>query len=182
MTGIDWTYLVDEDLPPIDRGQVRPSVEAVAIASYTRTADISGALLGVFTDGTTPTYDQCQGVIDQAIELCLSDLPDYLPVDTYPRIQQAVVLKAACLVERFFYREQYEKGSARGHQDDYDLLIESIERFSGGGSDGERVDSIMARSTMAEYEPDYPMPPPRIMPRFPLPIDGSPDDEGQADN
>jgi len=182
MSPIDFTYIIDEDLPPVDRSKIRPAVDDVAILEATRLVDISGAYQQTFNDSTWPTATQCDGLIDQAIELTLADIPDFLPPSAYPRIQQAVALKAACLVERSFYREQYDKGSAKGHQDDYDLLIGAIERVAGGGAEGQRTDSIMLRSTMAEYEPDYPMPMPRIMPRTPLPIDGNPDDEGQVDN
>jgi hypothetical protein len=182
MSPVDFTYILDEDLPPVDRSQVRPSVDAVALLEATRLVDISGADQTTFTDTTRPTAAQCQGVIDQAVELALADIPDYLPESSYPRIQQLVALKAACLIERSFFREQYNKGSAEGYEKDYDLLVEAIERVVGGSGFGERVDSVMMRSTMAEYEPDYPVPPPRIMPRMPFPFDGNPDSEGQADN
>lgn len=178
---MDFTNILDPDFPQIDRTRVRPSVQQVAVHEATRTVDETGKVVGTFTDTTWPTADMCELVIDQAVELCLADLPDYMPESTYPRILQAVAFRAACLIERGFYREQYEKGSSKSHEDDYDKLLASIEVVSGGAQAGRRVDTPMMRSTMAEYEPDYPLPPPRIMPKLPFIVDGSTgDEEGQV--
>lgn len=179
MTSIDFTNIVDTDFPVADRLRVRPSVKEVALLERTRTVDQSGEEQGTFTPGTRPALDEVEELIDQALELTLSDLPDYLPESIYPRVQQAVALRAAVLIELSFYREQYNQGSAKGYDTMYDKLIASIELLGGMG-DGKRVDSIMGRSTMAEYEPDLPIPPPRVMPKTPFPIDGNPDSEGQA--
>ncbi len=179
MSGIDFTNILDEDFPLVDRVYVRPSVQEVAALEHTRTTDDTAAEVGDFTANTRPSRIQAEALIDLALELTLSDLPDYLPESIYARIQQAVALKAAVLVETSYYREQYTQGSARGYETMYDKLIASIEMLGGMG-DGQRVDSIMGRSTMAEYDPDLPIPPPRVIPKTPFPFDGNPDSEGQA--
>jgi hypothetical protein len=176
--GIDFTNIIDNDFPVVDRLRVAPSVEEVALLERTRTVDQSGEEQGTFTTATRPTLAEVNKLIAQALELTLSDLPDYLPESIYPRIQQAVALRAAVLVEISFYREQYNQGSARAYDTMYDKLIASIELLGGSGA-GRRVDSIMGRSTMAEFEPDLPIPPPRIIVKTPFPIDGNPDSEGQ---
>jgi hypothetical protein len=93
---IDFTNILDPDFPQIDRTRVRPSVKQVSILERTRCVDDSGADAGTFTDTTYPTYDECEGVIDTALELTLADVPDYLPESIYPRLLQAVALRAAC--------------------------------------------------------------------------------------
>lgn len=174
---IDFTNILDPDLPQIDRSQVRPSGSQVAIRCATRTMDQTGVPQGRWTDTTWPTADMAEGIIDQAVEETLADMPDYLPESTYPRVLQCVILKAACIVERTCYREQSEKGSSKNHEDTYEKLLASIEMVTGGTTAGHRVDSVMLRSTMAEYEPDYPLPPPRVMPKLPFVEDGSTGDE-----
>lgn len=176
---VDFTNILDEDFPVVDRTRVRPSVQEIAFLERTRTVDDTAGEAGNFTATTRPTHDEVEGLINLALELTLSDLPDYLPESIYPRVQQAVALKAAVLVETSYYREQYTQGSARGYETMYDKLIASIEMLGGMGT-GQRVDSIMGRSTMAEFEPDLPIPPPRVIPKTPIPFAGDPNAEGQA--
>lgn len=184
MSTLDFTYLIDEDFPQVDRAKVMPSVEQVALMERTRCVNEYGDDQGGFNDSTHPTYDECQGVILQAVELVLSEIPDYLPESIYPRIQQAAIFKASILIEASFYKEQYKSGSADYFETAYMGLVENLQGLGGGvNGQGHRVDSIMTRSTMAEYEPDYTLPPPRVMPKVPYIIDGSTgDEEGQVDN
>lgn len=184
MTSVDFTYLIDEDFPQVDRAQVTPSVTAVALMEQTRCVNEYGDDQGTLNDVTRPTADQCVGVISQAVELVLSEIPDYLPESIYPRIEQAIIFKAAILIEASFYKEQYKSGSADYFETAYKGLIENLQGLAGGPKGlGMRVDSIMTRSTMAEYEPDYALPPPRIMVRTPFVVDGSTgDEEAQVDD
>lgn len=176
--GIDFTNILDTDFPVVDRLRVAPSVQEVALLERTRTVDQSGEEQGDFTPSTRPKITEVEELIQQAVELTLADLPDYVPESLYPRVQQAITLKAAVLIELSFYREQYNQGSAKGYDTMYDKLIASIE-LVGGLGDGKRVDSIMGRSTMVEFDPDLPIPPPRVIPKTPFSIDGNPDSEGQ---
>lgn len=182
MSTIDFTYINDPDFPPVDRAQVTPTVDQVAITARTRTIDGDGVEQTTFTDTTRPTATECSFLVQQAVETVLSEMPDHLPVAVYPRLLQAIIFEAATLIELSFYREQYNQGSAKGFQDKRTMLLQSIEKVIGGAGVGQRVDSVVARSTMAEYEPDYAPPPPRVMPTLPFSIDGSPADEGQQDN
>lgn len=182
MSTIDFTNILDPDFPPVNRAAVTPTIDQVALLEETRLVDNTGTDQTTFTATTRPSATQATGVIAQALELVLSDMPDYLPESIYPRVLQAVILRSAVLIEISFFREQYDQGSARAYEAMYEKLLASIELLSGGSGAGNRVDSIMARSTMAEYEPDYPIPPPRVMPKMPFSIDGTPGDEGQADN
>jgi len=184
MTPLDFTYLVDEDFPQVDRSKVTPSVEQVALMERTRCVNQYGDDQGVFNDSTHPTYDEAQGIIAQAVELVLSEIPDYLPESIYPRVLQAAIFKSAILIEASFYKEQYKSGSAEYFETAYEKLVTNLQGIAGGvEGQGKRVDSIMVRSSMAEYEPDYTLPPPRVMPKVPFIIDGSTgDEEGQVDN
>lgn len=175
-SGIDFTNVIDPDFPPINREAVTPSVSEVALLCRTRTVDNTGAEQATFTPNTRPKYVEVENLIRMAVSQCLVDLPDYVAESYYPRIKEAVVLKAASLIELSFFREQYNQGSAQAYDTMYDKLIASIEMIEGGSGSGRRVDSVMGRSTMVEYDPDYPMPPPRVIVR-PVPIDGNPLDE-----
>ena len=64
--------------PVVDRAQVTPSVDDVALLCATRTIDSSGTQLGEFTSDTNPTDAQTQALIEQAVTLVLTPLPDYL--------------------------------------------------------------------------------------------------------
>lgn len=149
--------------PPVDRTQVTPSVDDVALLCATRTIDESGTQLGVFTDDTNPTDVQTQALIEQAVTLVLSPLPDYLQVSLYSRISQAAALQAAILVETSFYREQANAGSIVAMQQTLAAMLSSIKEDSGGAGSSQRVDSIVVRSTMADYDPYYVMPPPPVV-------------------
>jgi hypothetical protein len=178
---VDFTYILDPDFPVVNRPAVTPTIDQVAVLEATRLVDNTGADQSTFTATTRPNATQAASIISQALKLTLADLPDYVPESVYPRVLQAVTLRSAVLIELSFFREQYHQGSAQGFEQMYEKLLASIELVAGGSGAGNRVDTIMGRSTMAEYEPDYPMPPPRVMPRR-VSIDGTPADEAQADN
>jgi hypothetical protein len=114
----------------------------------------------MFTSDTNPTDAQCDALITQAVQLVLTPLPDYLPASLYGRIRQAASLQAAILVETSFYREQANSGSIVALTAAMRALLDAIQEDSGGAGVSNRVDSIVARSTMAEYDPYYTMPPP----------------------
>jgi hypothetical protein len=149
--------------PPIDQAAVTPSVDEVALLCATRTIDESGTQLGTFTSDTNPTDVQCEGLIAQAVTMVLTPLPDYLQQSLYGRIQQAVALQAAILVETSFYREQANAGSIVAMTTSLRLMLGAIQEDAGGAGVSNRVDSIVVRSTMADYDPYYPMPPPPVV-------------------
>ena len=149
--------------PPVDRGQVTPSPDDVALLCATRTIDESGTQLGVFTSDTNPTDAQVQGLIEQAVTLVLTPLPDYVQENLYGRIQQAAALQAAVLVETSFYREQANAGSITALQSALAAMGKAIAIDAGAPGGVGSVDSIVVRSTMAEYDPYYVMPPPPVV-------------------
>lgn len=178
MTEIDYTNLVDRDFPVVDRTKVVPSVKEVALLERTRTVGQDGTEQGTFTATTRPTEEEVEELTAQAVEVILADLPDYLPESAYPRIQQAICLKAAVLIETSFFREQYNSSGAKGYETACERLVESINEIVGMNAGGKRVDSPLLRSSMAEYQPDYPIPPPHIIPKLPIPLE-DPNAEGQ---
>lgn len=155
-------YAEQISFPPVDHSQVTPTVDDVAVLCATRTIDTGGTQLGTFTSDTVPTDLQVQSLILQAVTLVLAPLPDYLQQSLYPRITQAVRLQAVVLLETSFYREQANAGSIVALTSALDALLRAIEQDAGGGP-AERVDSIVMRSTMAEYDPLYVMPPPPVV-------------------
>lgn len=149
--------------PAVDRAQCTPSVDDVALLCATRTIDEAGDQLGVFTSDTNPTDVQAQALIEQAVMLVLTPLPDYLPASLYARIAQAAALQAAILVETSFYREQANSGSIVALTSALTAMLRSIAEDAGGGGASQRVDSVVVRSTMADYDPYYVMPPPPVV-------------------
>jgi hypothetical protein len=151
------------DFPPVDIGAVTPTSDDVALLVATRTIDESGTQLGVFTADTNPTDEQCDGLIAQATTLVLGPLPDYLQESLYDRIKECVALQAAILVETSFYREQANAGTLVALTAALNALLRGVQEDSGGAGVSNRVDSIVVRSTMADYDPYYPMPPPPVV-------------------
>ena len=156
-------YPGQPSFPEIDRSQVTPTSDDVALLVATRTIDTAGDELGVFTDDTRPTDTQCDGLIQQAIEMVLTPLPNRMQAYLYPAVQQAVALQAAILVETSFYREQANTGSITALQARLGSMLSAIEEDSGASGVSNRVDSIVVRSTMADYDPYYAMPPPPVV-------------------
>ena len=149
--------------PPVDREQVTPSVDDVALLCATRTIDESGAQLGVFSVDTNPTDTQVEGLIVQAVTMVLTPLPDYFQQSLYGRVSQAAALQAAILVETSFYREQANTGTIVAMTTALRAMLAAIQEDSGGAGVSQRVDSIVVRSTMADYDPYYVMPPPPVV-------------------
>ena len=156
--------------PPIDRTQCAPTSDDVALLEATRTIDTAGDELGEFTSDTRPTDVQTDALIQQALEMVLTPLPDRVQENLYPRIRQAVALQAAILVETSFYREQANTGSITAMQSTLAAMLDSIQEDAGGAGNANQVDSVVVRSTMADYDPYYAMPPPPVV-GIPLPED-----------
>ena len=149
------------NFPPIDPDAITPTVDDVALLIATRTIDEGGTQLVHFTSDTVPTDVQVQGLIAQATTLVLGALPNYLSSSLYGRIKEAVAIQAAILVETSFYREQANAGSIVELNALLRTALNQLEEDSGGGTGtSSRVDSIVVRSTMTDYDPYYPMPPP----------------------
>ncbi len=96
-----------------------------------------------------------QGLIEQATTLVLTPLPDYLQPSLYGRISQAAALQAAILIETSFYREQANAGSIVALQQGLTAMRNAIEEDAGGAGASQRVDSIVQRSTMTDYDQYY---------------------------
>jgi hypothetical protein len=139
---------------------VTPSVDDVALLCATRTIDTSGAQLGQFTSDTRPTDAQAGALIAQAATMVLAPLPDHLQQSLYPRIRQSVALQAAILVETSFFREQANTGTVVAMSTSLQSMLRAVQEDAGGAGVSQRVDSIVVRSTFAEYDPYYQMPPP----------------------
>jgi hypothetical protein len=158
-----WPYPEQVTFPPVDREQVTPSVGDVALFAATRTIDTSGDELGAFTSDTRPTDVQVNGLIAAAVTMVLTPLPDYFQESLYGRVKQAIVLQTAILIETSFYREQANAGSIVAMTAALAAMRVAIEADAGGAAVSQRVDTIVARSTIAEYDPYYVMPPPPVV-------------------
>ena len=91
--------------PPVDVAAVTPSVDDVAELNMTRTIDQGGNELGTFTDKTRPTDAQVYGIIADAMDEVLAQLPSNFDTKWYPAVSRVIALRAATQVEASFYRE-----------------------------------------------------------------------------
>jgi hypothetical protein len=158
-----WPYPEQITFPAVDREQITPSVSDVALLAGTRTIDTSGTLVGTFNSDTNPTDVQVNGLIAQAVTIVLTPLPDYFQESLYGRVKQAITLQAAILIETSFYREQANAGSIVAMTAALGAMRAAIEADAGGAAVSQRVDTIVARSTVADYDPFYVMPPPPVV-------------------
>ena len=148
-----------------------PSSDDVALLCATRTIDTAGDELGVFTDDTRPTDVQAHALIEQAMTMVLAPLPDQLQASLYGRIQQAVALQAAILVETSFYSEQANAGSIVAlHTRLGAMLRRSRKTRAAPASPTASTRSSCARR-WPSTTPIYAMPPPPVVGR-PLPPEG----------
>lgn len=149
--------------PPVDVSKVTPTVADVALLEHTRTLDTGSNELGAFTSDTRPTDTEVQALIAQAVTIVLAPLPDYFQESLYDRVRQAVALQTALLIESSFYREQANTGTIVALGQALSGMLSAIEADAGGARSSARVDSIVLRSTIAEYDPYYPLPPPPVV-------------------
>lgn len=102
---------VEADFPTVDEAEVRPTVGDIANLANSRTAAGGGGEISEFTDDTDPTADQVDGLIDQAVEAILAQLPTRFEVAHYERVRHAIALYTLILMEGSFFREQLDSGS-----------------------------------------------------------------------
>lgn len=157
--------------PPVDRTQCTPTSDDVALLVATRTIDSTGDELGTFTSDTRPTDVQTDALIGQALTMVLTPLPDRFSSSLYDRVSQAVALQTAILVETSFYREQANTGSITALQARLGEMLTAVAEDAGGAGISNRVDSVVVRSTIADYDPYYSPPPPPVVGQ-PLPPAG----------
>jgi hypothetical protein len=150
--------------PHINVPAVTPSVDDVALLLQTRTISAGGGPLSTFTDATRPSAEQVAGIIYQAIIVICEQFKQDVPTYLYPRVKQAIAFQAAVLVEDSFFREQVTNGQSNAAS--YAALVTTImgnvvgDAGNAAGA-ARRVDSVVLRSTMTDYDEIYPLPPPR---------------------
>ena len=95
------------DWPNIDPQDVVPTVQDVADLERTRTVNAtSGEQEGTFNANTFPTDVDVQNLLDDATASVLSQLPDAVDPELYPRITYAIKLQTAIFIETSFFRVQ----------------------------------------------------------------------------
>jgi hypothetical protein len=122
-----WPTVAGTDWPAADVGQVTPSVDDVAALSRTRTVEAGGSDPGTFTTDTQPSDQEVSDLIDQAVEVVLSQLPTLFPAGYYPQVRHAAALYAALLIEGSYFREQLNEGSAQLWRQLYDAAITGLQ-------------------------------------------------------
>lgn len=110
---VSTSAMVESDWPEVDLDAVRPTVEQVATLEHTRLMDEGGKTQETFTDGTEPTSEEVNELIDIAVNLVMVQLPlNKFNPDHYETVRHAGTLQAAILVEGSFFREKLDSGSA----------------------------------------------------------------------
>jgi hypothetical protein len=138
---------------------ITPTVEQVSALERTRTVGEGGADLGVFNSETRPTDTEVLTVAAIAVEM-LDSQPAWLQT-------QAVATILTCLlIEESYFRDATQIAMYR------DLLMRLGFIIRVGGSGGgdpveeRRLDTVMMRPGMTEYDPWYPLPVP--VPNWPV--------------
>lgn len=145
---------------------IRPTVDEVAALERTRTIGEGSEDEGTFNDNTHPTAAEVEALIDQAVDAVLNQLPVAISETYYPQTRHAITLYTAILVEGSYHREQISEGSVALWRA---LMENTIVRLqatldvegAGAGAGARRVDSVIARTVMADYDLAY-LPPPRV--------------------
>ena len=121
---------IDPALEPFhpERELVTPTVDDVAALERTRTIAEGNTEEVTFTEATRPTYSDVEDLIEQAVDLVLSELPMKFPKRHYDSVQRAAALYAAVLVEGSFHREQSEAGSSSLWRTLYNTAILNLQR------------------------------------------------------
>jgi hypothetical protein len=114
VTGVDWD--------PVDREELKPQLQQVALLERTRTVEESGEERGTFTATTRPNVSEVNTIITLATDMVLAQLPTLRFDPThYDDVTNAIAMQAAILIEASFFREQLDEGSA----DIYTRLLQS---------------------------------------------------------
>jgi hypothetical protein len=92
--------------PPVDREAIRPSIDEVAALERTRTIDSGGNEKDTFDATTRPTGDEAAGLVEQAIDDVLAELPQTFDPGHYEQVERAVTFRAAMLIETSYFREE----------------------------------------------------------------------------
>jgi hypothetical protein len=100
--------------PLVSRGDVTPTVDEVAAFERTRLVAEGSSVAATFTAETSPTAAQVEGLIQQAIDLVLPELPTRMPVAHYEGVQRAIALYTAILIEGSHFREQQDSSGSSG--------------------------------------------------------------------
>lgn len=87
-----------------------PTVDQVARKILSRTKDNRGNLGGTFTASTTPTDEQVEQIIFDAVKPIADVIGDIVPDELLDDAQDVVALKAAMQVELSFYPDQVNTG------------------------------------------------------------------------
>jgi hypothetical protein len=126
--------------------EIRPSVARLSSIMRARTEG-PFSNQGVFNAQTSPTADQADDLIDDAVDLVLIKLGPNIPSSLTRQASRAVTFKAAALIELTYYPEQAnDDNSAYSlYQAQYDetmaALITSMNSDTPGGS-GTRIISV----------------------------------------
>jgi hypothetical protein len=129
VTFIDETGNQDVTAPIFNGPSIRPSVIDISALLRTRTRDENGNLIGVFTDATTPTAEQVEDIINDAVEDVTARVGANLPANRLGKARWLVKLYAAVVIEATFFSEQIssDKSPYQQFKDLYDEGIADLE-------------------------------------------------------
>jgi hypothetical protein len=114
------------EVPLVDRQAVTPSVDDVGALEGTRTIGPGGEDTGTFTDQTHPSATEVQVLIEEALDVVLSQLSDHVDPVFYPAISRVVAVRTAASIETSYYREQAPSAWER-----YDADLAALSRAIG---------------------------------------------------
>lgn len=108
--------------------RIRPTVRELGELMGGRTYNEFSNKLGEFNDNTTPTADQADTKIDRATQIVLIKVGSGVSERHYDLCREAIIFKAAALVELSYYPEQANNANSNYelYQAQYDEIMGSL--------------------------------------------------------
>lgn len=106
----------------------RPDVNAVGALIYARTTDQYDKPQGTFTEDTTPTAVQVEGLIDAALPIIAVQIGDTIDEQWWPAALRLVALHVAISVERGYYQHAINQDQSvyTALKAEHDQLLEAL--------------------------------------------------------
>lgn len=138
-----------------DLADITPDRTTVAALVRARLVDEFGNEQEDFTEGTSPTDTEADGLIEEAARLVRLKLGHNLPDAFFEDAQAVVKLLAAVLIETTFYPEQavQEQSAAKLYQDLYATAVMDLAdaiKQNAAGDGPKRAASVPMRGEAAE--------------------------------
>jgi len=124
---------------PVTPAEYKPTVDELASIMRARTTNELGAELGTFTDATSPTEEQAEQHLTEALSLVSPRLGGSVPARLKDLARSVVNLRAAMIVETSYVpNDDDESGAYDRYEKQYDEALEAYDMAAGHDAGQER--------------------------------------------